>query len=172
MSEKHARSATHRLGQLMHRLRGLASPSPEDLVDIDLPRRQLRALFVVTKRGPLSVGALAEATDASLASASSLVERLVRSGHLQREADPEDRRVVLLSATEQGAAVVDRLQSRSLARFDRLVEAMSPEGRAALEAGLTDMMRAADELGLLADHEPRHDHASHPSQDPQHGDQP
>ena len=172
MSERHAESATRRLGQLMHRLRGLASPSPEDLVDIDLPRRQLWALFIVTRHGPLSVSALAQATDASVASVSSLAERLVRSGHLRREADPQDRRVVLLSATEQGESVVDRLQSRSHARFDRLVEAMSPEGRAALEAGLTDMMRAADELGLLADDEPHPHHESHPNPDPQHGDQP
>ena len=172
MSGRRVESATHRLGQLMHRLRGLASPSPEDLVDIDLPRRQLWALFIVTRHGPLSVGALADATDASLSSTSSLVERLVRSGHLRREADPRDRRVVLLSATEQGEDVVNRLQSRSHARFDRLVEAMSADGRAALEAGLTDLMRAADELGLLADEQADPDHEPPPSQDPQHGDKP
>ena len=49
MNRQHADSATHRLGQLLHRLRGLAGPSPEDFVDIDLPRHQLRALFIVTK---------------------------------------------------------------------------------------------------------------------------
>ena len=140
----------------MHRLRGLAGPSPEDLVDIDLPRHQLRALFIVTKHGPLSVSALAQATDASLASTSSLAERLVRSGHLRREHDTSDRRRVLLAATEQGEALVERLMSRYHARFDRLVEAMSPKGRAALEAGLSDMIGAAERLGLLADHEPHH----------------
>ena len=68
----------------MHQLRGVAGPSPEDLVGIDLPRHQLRALFIVVKHGPLTVGRLAEATEASLASTSSLAERMVRSGHLQR----------------------------------------------------------------------------------------
>ena len=141
-------SSTLRLGELMHQLRGLAGPSPEDLVGIELPRHQLRALFIVVRHGPLTVSHLAETTEASLASTSSLAERLVRSGHLQREADPDDRRKVLLVATPQGREVAEHLESRFRQRFERLVEAMSPEGRAALEAGLTDLIRAADELGL------------------------
>lgn len=156
MNGEQPEGATQRLGQLMHRLRGLASPSPEDLVDIELPRHQLRALFIVSRHGPLSVGSLAVATDASLASTSSLAERLVRSGYVRREADPGDRRVVLLVATEQGRATVDQLQARYHARFDRLVEAMSAEGRAALEAGLNDMIRAAAALGLRDDRDPHH----------------
>lgn len=151
MSGEHAGDPTHRLGMLMHQLRGLAGPSPEDLVGIDLPHHQLRALFIVARHGPVSVGHLAEATHASLASTSSLADRLVRSGHLEREADPGDRRRVLLLATAQGRGVAEQLMSRFHERFDRLVEAMSPEGRAALEAGLTDLVRAADELGLRPD---------------------
>ena len=164
MSDLRADGAAARLGQLMHRLRGLASPAPEDLVDIDLPRHQLRALFIVARHGPLSVSALAQATDASLASTSSLAERLVRSGHVRREADVHDRRVVLLVPTEQGEAAVDQLLSRYHARFDRLVGAMSPEGRAALETGLADMLRTAERIGLLPDRDP------HPG--PHHGDHP
>jgi|GEM_PF-3714461 len=148
MKPAHVESSTPRLGELMHQFRGLAGPSPEDLVGVELPRHQLRALFIVVKHGPLTVSHLAKATDASLASTSSLAERLVRSGHLQREADPDDRRKVLLVATPQGREVAEQLESRFLQRFERLVEAMSPEGRAALEAGLTDLIRAADELGL------------------------
>lgn len=148
MSTDHARGATQRLGRLMHQLRAVAGPSPEDLVDIDLPRHQLRALFIVAKHGPMSVSALADATHASLASTSSLADRLVKSGYLEREADPADRRKVLLSASPQGREVADRLMSRFNERFERLVEAMSPEARSALETGLTDMIRAADELGL------------------------
>ncbi|MEA2027282.1 MAG: MarR family transcriptional regulator [Chloroflexota bacterium] len=148
MKPAHVDSSTPRLGELMHQLRGLAGPSPEDLVGIELPRHQLRALFIVVKHGPLTVSHLAEATEASLASASSLAERLVRSGHLQREADPDDRRKVLLVATPQGREVAEQLESRFRQRFERLVEAMSPEGRSALETGLTDLICAADELGL------------------------
>lgn len=160
MNAEHERGPVHRLGKLMHQLRGTLAPSPEDFVGSDLPQHQLRALFVVDKHGPISVGGLAEATHASLASASSLADRLVRSGHLQREQDAGDRRVVLLVATPQGQAVTEELTSRFRARFERLVEAMTPEGRAALEAGLTDMIRAADELGVRSTDDPQH-HGGH-----------
>ncbi len=147
-SRPQAVSDVGRLGQLMHQLRSVLGPSPEDLVDIDLPRHQLRALFVVAKTGPVSVGRLAEATGASLASTSSLADRLVRSGYLERRADLDDRRRVLLVATPAGADVTERLETRFHERFERLVAAMTPEGRTALEAGLADMLHAAGELGL------------------------
>jgi DNA-binding MarR family transcriptional regulator len=131
----------------MHQLRAIVGPSPEDVVGIDLPRHQLRALFVVDKHGPISVGDLADTVGASLASTSSLADRLVRSGHLRRQEDADDRRRVLLVATDQGHAISERMTARFHARFERLVEAMTPEGRAALEAGLSDMIRAAEELG-------------------------
>jgi hypothetical protein len=64
-------------------------------------------------------------------------------------------------ATERGEAVVEQLQSRYHARFERLTEAMSPQGRAALEAGLIDMIRAADELGLRGEPHLPHPHGDH-----------
>jgi DNA-binding MarR family transcriptional regulator len=143
----------------MHQLRGVAGPTPEDLVDVDLSRHQLRALFMLARHGPMAVGRLAGATGASLASASSLADRLVRAGYLERQADPDDRRRVLLVASERGRALVEQVMTRYRARFDQLVEAMSPEGRAALEAGLTELVRAADELGLRSDIASHGDHA-------------
>lgn len=148
-----------RLGQLMHQLHGVLGPSPEDVVGIDLPRHQLRALFVVAKHGPTSVSALADATHASLASTSSLADRLVRSGHLDRGPDATDRRRVLLSVTPAGLRLVARLEARFHERFERLVSAMGPDARAALGIGLEDIIRAADELGMRRDHEPHQHHA-------------
>ena len=155
-------STSQRLGRLLHQLRGLVGPSPEDVVDLELPRHQLRALFVVAKHGPLPVGRLAGSVDASLASTSSLADRLVRAGYLQRESDPADRRRVLLAATPAGRELIERLEARFHARFERLVDAMTPDGRASLEAGLTDMIRAAEALGLRHHPDPvEHDDTQH-----------
>jgi len=148
--------ATNRLGKLMHRLRAVVGPSPQDFVDLELPRHQLRALLIVTKAGPIAVGRLAEMTEASLASTSSLADRLVRAGYLRRQADPADRRRVLLEPTPVGIETAGRLESRFHERFERVVGAMSDEGRTSLEAGLNDMMRTAERLGLAADHDPHH----------------
>ena len=160
MSPTHRDPTTHRLMESMHRLGSSLGPSPEDVAGIDVPRHQLRALFVVAKHGPMSVSALAEAIEATLASTSPLADRLVKAGYLEREPDPDDRRRVLLAATARGQEVADTLMRRFHERFERLVGAMSPEGREALEAGLTDMIRAAEGLGLRTDH--RHHHHPEP----------
>lgn len=151
MSDQPSGTRARRLGGLMHQLRGVLGPSPEDLIGIDLPRHQLRALFVVARGGPITVGDLARATGASLASSSSLADRLVRAGHLERTPDATDRRRVLLSITPTGRALVDHLEARFHERFDRLVGAMSEDARASLEVGLEAMIRAADELGISGD---------------------
>ncbi len=147
---------THRLGKLMHRLRAVVGPSSEDFVDLELPRHQLRALLIVTRAGPIAVGRLAEMTESSLASTSSLADRLVRAGYLQRQADPADRRRVLLVTTPMGIETAGRLESRFHERFERVVGAMSDEGRSSLEAGLNDMMSAAERLGLAVGRDPHH----------------
>ena len=161
MSPRHADGSTGRLGQLMHQLGAAMGPSPEDVVGIDVPRHQLRALFIVAKHGPMSVSELAESIHASLASTSSLADRLVKAGYLERWPDPDDRRRVRLVATSEGQEVADELMRRFQQRFERLVEAMSPEGRAALETGLTDMLRAAEELGLRTEPIHHHEHGDH-----------
>lgn len=158
MSPSHPGPTPHRLTELMHRLGSALGPSPDDVAGIDLPRHQLRALFVVVEHGPMSVSALAETIEASLASTSSLADRIAKAGYLERKPDPVDRRRVLLAATARGQETADMLMRRFHERFLGLVEAMSPDGRAALEEGLIDMIRAADELGLLTDHEHHHPH--------------
>ena len=157
MTRPHPDATTQRLSELMQRLGSTLGPSHEDVADIDVPRHQMRALFIVANHGPMSVSGLAEAIDASVASTSSLADRLVKAGYLERAPDPDDRRRVSLVATDRGQVVADTLMRRFHERFERLVEAMSPAGRAALETGLADMIRAADELGLRADH-PHHPH--------------
>ncbi len=116
---------------------------------------QLRALFAIAKHGPLSVSGLAEMMGASLASTSSLAERLVKADYVSREADPTDRRKVLLVVTGRGQEIGDRLAQRAHDRIDRLVRAMTPEGREALEAGLTDLVHAAAEVDS-GEQEPNH----------------
>ena len=159
MDHSNVDDPTRRLTSLMYRLHRVTGPSAEDLVGIEVPPHQLRALFVVAEHGPVSVGQLAEGIGASLASTSSLADRLVRSGHLRRDGDPDDRRRVLLAATDQGRQVTWQLMARFNERFGQLVTAMHPEAVAALEVGLTDLLRAAEELGLRHDDHP---HGGHP----------
>ena len=57
-----------------------------------------KALGIVLREGPLTSGALAERTGLSGGAVTGLVDRLERAGHVERLADPRDRRRVLVQA--------------------------------------------------------------------------
>jgi len=57
-----------------------------------------KALGVLDRLGPMSAGELGRHTGLAAASVTNLVDRLERKGYVRREADPTDRRRVLLHA--------------------------------------------------------------------------
>src|ERR1700734_2618292 len=58
----------------------------------------LECLDHVVLRGPISAGALAEATGLTTGAITGVIDRLERAGFARREPDPEDRRKVLVRA--------------------------------------------------------------------------
>lgn len=87
---------------------------------------------------------LAEELDITPASTSALVDRLVRSGHVERHADPNDRRGVILTATgrsmRQVLQVIDHLDSRAF----EAAEHLSSEDMAVVVSFLAEMTRVVD----------------------------
>ncbi|HEX4216469.1 MAG TPA: MarR family transcriptional regulator [Candidatus Dormibacteraeota bacterium] len=109
-------------------------------VDLTLP--QLRCLFVIARHEPLPMGGVARALGVQLSTTSSLVDRLVEAGLVQRREDPRDRRRTLASTTAAGAALVRRLRQGSLETLQGWLDAMSAEDLGALVQGLEALARA------------------------------
>jgi DNA-binding MarR family transcriptional regulator len=88
---------------------------------------------------------LAERLGITAASTSALVDRLVRSGHVERHADPADRRGVILTATgrsmRRALAVIGDLDSRAV----EVAQHLPPEDMAVVVAFLRQMAGAVDE---------------------------
>ncbi|SDQ29558.1 DNA-binding transcriptional regulator, MarR family [Curtobacterium sp. UNCCL20] len=107
----------------------------------------LRALLDAEEAGR-SVNAkdLAEQLHITAASTSALVDRLVRSGHVERNPDPNDRRGVILTATggsmRQVLRVIDQLDSRAIEATDHL----SSDDMAVIVAFLDEMVRVVDDV--------------------------
>lgn len=75
-----------------------------DLRETDM--RALMFIYVADVEGtPLSTSQLAQALNLTSAGGTYLVERLVASGHVRREAHPSDRRKILLRYADAGLAV-------------------------------------------------------------------
>ena len=65
----------------------------------------LHVLTVLEAEGPMPMSRLADTLDVSVASATGIVTRMEERGLVERRHDETDRRVVLVSPTEAGAAV-------------------------------------------------------------------
>lgn len=94
---------------------------------------------------------LAEQLEITAASTSALVDRLVRSGHVERHPDPDDRRGVILTASggsmRQALEVIDGLDARTL----EVAEHLPPADMAVIVAFLDEMVRVVDHVDVGAD---------------------
>src|SRR4051812_5788236 len=72
---------------------------------LGLTPAQERALLMITRAGgPIRMGELAERMDIVPRSVTSLIDALEQAGLVERNVDPDNRRSILLSLTEQGQA--------------------------------------------------------------------
>jgi DNA-binding MarR family transcriptional regulator len=89
---------------------------------LDITHPQYYALHHICERKSLSVTDLAEALRMHESVAGRVVDRLVRSGLVQRRLHPSDRRTIIVEPTRQGR---ETLASVRRVRFDELSSVMS-----------------------------------------------
>src|ERR1700712_3155694 len=92
-----------------------------------LDRMALMVLGTLTHCGPSRLTTVAERTGLDPSTVSRQVADLEKAGLLARDADPEDRRAILLEATAEGRAVLDRLSRGRRKRVERLLSDWQPE---------------------------------------------
>ena len=84
---------------------------------------QLSALSVLVFAGPKSLAELAEAEQVKPPTMSRIVAGLLRARLVRRKIDPEDRRAVVIEATEKGMQIMQEGRRR---RVEALAAAMGP----------------------------------------------
>ena len=95
---------------------------------------QASGLATLLDHGPMRMGEFADRESIRMPTATSLVDGLIRNGLAHREPDPADRRAVLVSLSEHGRALLQRVRDQ---RDDVLTDAiaqLSDDDRAALAA--------------------------------------
>jgi len=116
--------------------RELREPQTQAWLELDLTMAQLKLLFFAYYRGPSTVGQMAAALGVTLPSVSATINRLVRGGHLERCADPSDRRVVINRVTARGSGLVERLRDERRARISSALDRVNTEDMELLERAL------------------------------------
>jgi DNA-binding MarR family transcriptional regulator len=111
-----------------------------------LSRTAAATLSRLARSGPTRLTELATAEGVSQPSMSAMVVRLVNQGLVHRGNDPHDARVVLLSLTARGEALVAQRRADRTERLDRALTALSPDDVARIADATPALTRLADAL--------------------------
>ena len=107
---------------------------------------QFRGLNYIDRHPGSSISALAGFLGVTLATASALVDRLVRAGHLQAQGSLADRRRTELQLCTSGKALLERMRHQTCGSLAHALQGRSPQELGALVAGLQVM---ADAFALV-----------------------
>jgi DNA-binding MarR family transcriptional regulator len=108
--------------QLRHQKAGSAFRRMHEL---DLSFSHIRALHLLATAPALAMKDLAEQLQLTPPSVTALTRRLVQTGLVARQPHAEDSRVVLLSLTDDGRALLTQLYHEQLERMERLLEGLT-----------------------------------------------
>src|SRR5262245_31608651 len=107
---------------------------------------QFGILMQLHFRGNCGISDLSERFDITNAAASQLADKLVQSGFVQREEDPNDRRAKLLNLTEKGRNLIQQGMEERYRWMEGLAQKLSTEAREQVDEALQILTRAAQEL--------------------------
>lgn len=126
-----------------------ASSWAEPLLSTPLTMQQLKVLALIAAEPDRATGHdLADTMSVSVSTMSGLVDRLVEHGMVQRNNDPDDRRIRRLTVTANGVATLRNLLSSSTrAMPPAVLERLAEEDLRALVQGMAALDRAMEELG-------------------------
>jgi len=112
---------------------------------------QMHVLFHVAQQA-VTMGELADEMNITLPSATSLVDRLVKRGWVERQQDPEDRRIIRLAITDAGRKLCVAMKAERSRAFKLLLDAMPEEDLQSLHRIFTNLHAslAADKTKKVA----------------------
>jgi DNA-binding MarR family transcriptional regulator len=117
-----------------------------ELLQLDLPMGQFKAMAAITMNGPQPVGELGRRLGISEPAASLLVGKLEERGLAARVRDKSDRRRTLVTVTAAGEALVGRLQEGRAEQVEQWLSALTDEELRGLLLGFTGLQRVARDL--------------------------
>ena len=113
-------------------------------------------LMAMLKDGGLRMSAIAANLGVRTPTATQSVDRLVKAGLVQRQADPVDARAVLVSLTDRGAAAMAEEDRHRNHRVATVLARLDPRELALLEAALPVLEKLASPTGgMTGEHRPR-----------------
>jgi DNA-binding MarR family transcriptional regulator len=138
---------TERLVELVERInQSMHCQPPEGWSDLELTISQIRVLVFLYQE-PQRMGNIAGFLGSILSSATSLIDRLVEKGLVERMPDPSDRRVVVCALTPQGQEAIEQFWRIGRVRITELAEQLDPAELKDVVHAMELLHRAAQAVG-------------------------
>ena len=112
-------------------------------LELNMSTAQLKTLLLISEEKEVRMRELARRLGGSFSNATVLVDRLVERGFVERLAEPQDRRVVLVRATEKGERLIEQLITSWRTLSAPLLETLPPEDLATVHEALRVLLKAA-----------------------------
>jgi DNA-binding MarR family transcriptional regulator len=100
---------------------------PREWLESDVTVAQLRVILVLHTEGPSRMSSIASAVGVALSTATGIVDHLVRKDLVLRDADPQDRRLVICKLSPEGQELANRLWTWGQSQIEKLLESMTEE---------------------------------------------
>jgi DNA-binding MarR family transcriptional regulator len=113
-------------------------------MNLPLTMAQLKSLFFISNQGSTNSGKLAAALGVTPTNVTGIVDRLVKQGLVSRTGDIQDRRVLLLRATDRGQQLISQLRERRKGYLSEVLVHLSAGELEILAQGLTSLLKAAE----------------------------
>lgn len=142
--EERIEQALIRLDEAWHRLSRQITADIKEC-PTSVPLSQAYLLRLLDRRGRLSMSDLAASLGIKLSGGTALVDRAVEAGWVERQRDPDDRRVVWVEVSPGGERVLSELRRTRAQIFARYLTRLEPDE---IETLATLLSRAAETIAL------------------------
>ncbi len=137
MEDNRRQELTDRFKHLAEHLnRQLHTGRLDEWEGLDMTIPQIKTLQLLDRVGPLRMGSIAVYLGRALSATTTVMDRLVEKGLVDRVADPDDRRVVICQLTDAGEKAIGRFWDIGHERLDILVDLMDDDQLETVVKGL------------------------------------
>jgi len=141
--------------QLYEMIGSLRCAGTGRMVKAGISMTHLHILWVLEHHGDLTMSRLADLLDVSLSNATGLVDRMEERGLVDRVRVPDDRRVVIVRASAEGARIRDEIEALKHDRLRSILGRLPADRLERVLGAISDLREAVvEDLGPdhLADH--------------------
>jgi len=140
--------------------RALRQSNQDAWMQVSMTVPQVKSLFFITSNGQTNFKNLAAALKVTPSNLTGVIDRLVEQGLVSRTENPEDRRMILLKATEKGESLVSDLRERRINSLSQALSGLDPPELTRIKQGLELLVTAMEAQGSQ---NPTEDQAADPS---------